>query len=42
MGMVAALRAIGSAFFVTLGRYGDGCRFAREQGVSRQWLYREA
>jgi len=42
MGMVARDRRIGSAFVVCLGRYGDVVRFAREQGVSRQWVYREA
>ena len=42
MGMVALDRRIGSAFFVCCGQYGDVSRFAQEQGVSRQWLYREA
>jgi hypothetical protein len=42
MGMVAPYRGIGSAFFVCFGKYGDVCRFAQEQGVSRQWVYREA
>lgn len=42
MGMVALIRRIGSAFFVNGGRYGDVSRFAQAQGVSRQWLYREA
>ncbi len=42
MGMVALDRRIGSAFFVFCGQYGDVSRFAQEQGVSRQWLYREA
>jgi hypothetical protein len=42
MGMVAVGRRIGSAFFVFCGQYGDVSRFAQEQGVSRQWLYREA
>jgi hypothetical protein len=42
MGMVAPNRRIGSAFVVCLGQYGDVVRFAREQGVSRQWVYREA
>src|SRR5271167_1809600 len=42
MGMVASRRRIGSAFFVNLGRRGDVRRFAHEQGVSRQWVYREA
>jgi hypothetical protein len=42
MGMVALRRGIGSAYFVNCGRYGDVSRFAQEQGVSRQWVYREA
>ncbi|MBV8092681.1 MAG: hypothetical protein JOY66_10720 [Acetobacteraceae bacterium] len=42
MGMVATRRRIGSAYVVGCGRYGEVSRFAREQGVSRQWVYREA
>jgi hypothetical protein len=42
MGMVAPRRGIGSAFFVCFGRYGDVSRFAEQEGVSRQWVYREA
>ena len=42
MGMVGLDRRIGSAFFVFCGQYGDVRRFAEEQDVSRQWLYREA
>jgi hypothetical protein len=42
MGMVAPHRGIGSAFFVCFGQYGDVSRFAQEQGISRQWVYREA
>src|SRR5260221_13224291 len=42
MGMVALRRGIGSAYFVNGGRYGDVSRFAQEQGVRRQWVYREA
>ena len=42
MGMVALSRRIGSAFFVEFGRYGDVSRFAQEQGVSRQLVYRDA
>jgi hypothetical protein len=42
MGMVALQRRIGSAYFVNCGRYGDVSQFAHEQGVSRQWVYREA
>src|SRR6202020_1518807 len=40
--MVALRRGIGSAYFVNCGRYGDVSRFAQAQGVSRQWVYREA
>lgn len=42
MGMVALRRRIGSAFFVAWGQYGTVSQFAHEQGVSRQWVYREA
>lgn len=42
MGMVALHRRIGSAFVVTSGQYGDVRRFAQQQGISRQWVYREA
>lgn len=42
MGMVAPRRRIGSAFFVCFGQYGDVSRFAQQQGISRQWVYREA
>lgn len=42
MGMVALSRRIGSAFVVGCGQYGDVSLFAQEQGVSRQWVYREA
>jgi hypothetical protein len=42
MGMVALHRRIGSAFVVNCGRYGDVSRYAQRQGVSRQWVYREA
>ena len=42
MGMVAPGRRIGSAFFVCFGQYGDVSRFAKEQGVSRQMVYRYA
>jgi hypothetical protein len=42
MGMVAPHRRIGSAFFVCFGQYGDVSRFAQQQGISRQWVYREA
>lgn len=42
MGMVAPCRRLGSAFFVAFGHYGEVSRFAQEQGISRQWVYREA
>jgi cell division protein FtsB len=42
MGMVAVRRRIGSAFFVVWGQYGEVSEFAQQQGVSRQWVYREA
>jgi len=42
MDTVAVDRRIGSAFVVFCGQHGDVSRFAQEQGVSRQWLYREA
>ena len=42
MGMVASERRIASAFYVFLGNYGDVSRHAHEQGVCRQWVYREA
>jgi cell division protein FtsB len=42
MGMVACHRRIGSAFFVVCGHYGEVSRFAQQQGISRQWVYREA
>lgn len=42
MGMVALGRRIGSAFVVTWGGYGEVSRFAQEQGVSRQCVYRDA
>jgi len=42
MSMVALSRKIGSAYFVVCGRYGQVSQFAQEQGVSRQWVYREA
>jgi len=40
--MVALRRRIGSAFVVVCGQYGDVSWFAQDQGVSRQWVYREA
>jgi hypothetical protein len=42
MGMVASQQRIASAFFVIHGSYGDVSRYARERGVCRQWVYREA
>lgn len=42
MAMVALGRKIGSAFVVTWGPQGAVTRFAQEQGISRQWVYREA
>jgi hypothetical protein len=42
MGMVAPRRRIGSAFFVSFGRYGEVSRFAKDQGISRQLVYRDA
>lgn len=42
MGMVALRRRIGSAFVVVWGEYGDVRQFAQAQGISRQWVYREA
>lgn len=42
MGMVALRRRIGSAFFVAWGQYGEISQFAQQQGISRQWVYREA
>jgi hypothetical protein len=42
MGMVAPEQRIASAFFVVFGNYGDVSRYARERGVCRQWIYREA
>lgn len=42
MGMVALRRRIGSAFFVVCGPHGTVGRYAQEQGISRQYVYREA
>jgi hypothetical protein len=42
MGMVANRQRIASAFKIFFGRYGDVTEHARERGVCRQWLYREA
>lgn len=42
MGILAPQQRIASAFFVLHGDYGDVSRYARERGVCRQWVYREA
>lgn len=42
MGIVASEPRIASAFFVSYGQHGDVTRYARERGVCRQWIYREA
>lgn len=42
MGMVAPEQRIASAFFVIHGEYGEVSRYARQRGVCRQWVYREA
>jgi hypothetical protein len=42
MGMVAPQQRIASAYFVAFGKYGDVSRHARDRGVCRQWVYREA
>ena len=42
MGMVALAPRIASAFAVFVGRHGEVSRWAREQGVCRQWVYRQA
>src|SRR5262249_27871456 len=42
MGMVGPERRIASAFLVMHGPYGAVSRYARERGVCRQWIYREA
>jgi hypothetical protein len=42
MGMVALRRRIGSAYVVVCGPYGTVGQFAQEQGISRQYVYREA
>jgi hypothetical protein len=42
MGMVAAPPRIASASVVSHGRYGAVSRYARQRGVCRQWVYREA
>ena len=42
MGMVAPLPQIASAYFVVYGQYGEVSRYAKERGVCRQWVYREA
>jgi hypothetical protein len=42
MGMVAPLARIASAFVVLFGKHGQVSRQARERGICRQRLYREA
>lgn len=42
MSIVAPEPRLASAHAVLFGRYGDVSRHARQRGVSRQWLYREA
>src|SRR5260221_14722640 len=42
MGMVAPPQRIASAYAVFFGQYGDVSRYARQRGVCRQWVYREA
>jgi hypothetical protein len=42
MSMVTPQQQIASAFAVFLGRHGDVSRSARERGVCRQWIYRQA
>src|SRR5437660_3543736 len=42
MGMVAPEQRIASAFTVLFGQHGDVSQYARQRGVCRQWVYREA
>lgn len=42
MGMVANPQRIASAFMVFVGPHGSVSGYARDRGVSRQWVYREA
>lgn len=42
MGMVAPQQRIASAFVVFYGRHGEVTKQAKERGVCRQWIYREA
>jgi hypothetical protein len=42
MGMVAPQQRIASAYVVIFGEHGGVTRYARERGVCRQWVYREA
>jgi len=42
MGMVAPQQRIASAFVVFCGSYGAVLEHARQRGVCRQWVYREA
>jgi cell division septum initiation protein DivIVA len=42
MGMVAPQQRIASAYVVIFGQHGGVSQYARERGVCRQWVYREA
>jgi hypothetical protein len=42
VGMVANPQRIASAFMVFVGPHGSVSGYARDRGVSRQWVYREA
>jgi len=42
MDMLTHQRLIGSAYVVGWGQYGEVSRFAAQQGISRQWVYRQA
>ena len=42
MSIVGPQQRLASAFLVQFGKYGDVTGYARERGVCRQWVYREA
>jgi hypothetical protein len=42
MSIVGSPQRLASAFTVQFGTYGDVTRYARQRGVCRQWIYREA
>jgi hypothetical protein len=42
MSIVAPQQRLASAFTVYCGKYGDVTRYARDRGVCRQWVYRQA